>query len=98
MSITSVIVVYAVTWFMVFFVVLPLRLVSQAEAGSVVPGTPASAPAGFVVRRKAFVTTIVATVLWAAICGIILSGWISVRDFDLRGVMDPPAAADERGG
>ena len=33
MSITSIIVVYAVSWFMVFFVVLPLRFVSQDEAG-----------------------------------------------------------------
>jgi predicted secreted protein len=98
MSLTSVIVVYAVTWFMVFFIVLPLRFVSQADAGSVVPGTPASAPAGAVVRRKAWITTIAATVVWAVICGTILSGWISVRDFDLRGVLDAPPAADGTGG
>jgi predicted secreted protein len=98
MSITSVIVVYAICWFMTFFIVLPLRFESQADAGSVVPGTPASAPSGEVVRRKAWITTIAATLVWAVICGIILSGWISVRDFDVRGVMPPLPADDETGG
>jgi predicted secreted protein len=96
-SITAVIVVYAVTWFMVFFIVLPLRFVSQADSGSVVPGTPSSAPAQEVVRRKAWITTIAATLVWAAICGVILSGAISVRDFDFRGVMGPAPAADGKG-
>lgn len=98
MSITSVIVVYAICWFMVFFIVLPLRNVSQGDAGSVVPGTPASAPAGNVVRRKAWITTIAATLVWAVICGIIVSGAISVRDFDLRGTLPPLPAADGTGG
>ena len=97
MSITAVIVVYAVTWFMVFFIVLPLRFVSQGDTGSVVPGTPRSAPAEENVRRKVRITTIAATIVWAIICGIILSGVISVRDFDFRGVMGPAPAADETG-
>ena len=46
MTITAALVLFAIIWFMVFFCVLPLRFQSQAEAGSVVPGTPASAPAG----------------------------------------------------
>jgi predicted secreted protein len=94
MSITAVVVVFAVTWFMVFFVVLPIRFVSQAESGSVVPGTPAGAPAQENVKRKAWITTWIALPLSALICGIILSGWISVRDFDVNGVMGPAPAAD----
>jgi predicted secreted protein len=82
MTITGAIVLYAVTWFMVFFVVLPIRFTSQADAGSVVPGTPRSAPSTENVGKKARVTTIFATVLWAIICGIILSGWITVEDLD----------------
>jgi predicted secreted protein len=82
MTITGAIVLYAVTWFMVFFVVLPIRFTSQADAGSVVPGTPRSAPATENVGKKARVTTIFATVLWAIIGGIILSGWITVEDLD----------------
>ncbi len=89
MSITAVIVIYAVVWFMVFFIVLPLRFTSQAEAGNVVPGTPKSAPSTENVGKKARVTTIVATILWAVLCAIILSGWITVRDFDFMGRMPP---------
>ncbi|MGL5012322.1 MAG: DUF1467 family protein [Paracoccaceae bacterium] len=89
MTITGAIVVYAVTWFMVFFVVLPLRFKAQADTGHVVPGTPSSAPAEEVVGRKAKITTVVATVIWAVICGIILSGWIGIRDFDFMGRMPP---------
>jgi predicted secreted protein len=88
MSITAAIVVFAVTWFLVFFCVLPLRFQSQGDAGEVVPGTPKSAPSSENVGKKAKITTVVAAVLWVIICGVIVSGWISVRDFDFRGTMD----------
>jgi predicted secreted protein len=87
MTITAAIVVFAVTWFMVFFCVLPLRFESQADAGAVVPGTPKSAPSSENVGKKAKITTVVAIVLSAIICGVILSGWITVQDFDFRGTM-----------
>ena len=90
MSITGAIVLFSITWFMVFFVVLPLRLVTQGDAGEVVPGTPRAAPAGFVVARKARITTVVAIVLWLVMMGVILSGWITVRDLDWFGRMSPP--------
>jgi predicted secreted protein len=89
MSITAALVMFAVTWFMTFFVVLPLRFKSQGDEGVIVPGTPASAPAGFVVKRKAWITTIAATVIWAILCSIILSGEITVRDFDFMGRLPP---------
>ncbi len=89
MSITAAFVLFAVCWFMTFFVVLPLRLTTQGDAGQVTPGTPAGAPAGFVVRRKARLTTIIATGIWLVLSGIILSGWITVRDFDFMGRMPP---------
>lgn len=89
MSITAALVMFAVCWFMTFFVVLPLRFKSQGDEGVIVPGTPASAPAGFVVKRKAWITTIAATVIWVILCSIILSGKITVRDFDFMGRMPP---------
>lgn len=98
MSITAVVVVYAICWFMVFFIVLPIRFVSQAERGSVVPGTHASAPAEENVKRKAWITTGIATLVWAAICAVIVWGGITVRDFDFMGVMGPPPRADGTGG
>ncbi|MDZ4136965.1 MAG: DUF1467 family protein, partial [Paracoccaceae bacterium] len=89
MTITAALVLFAICWFMVFFIVLPLRFTSQDDAGEVVPGTPKSAPAGFVVKRKAQITTLVAVVIWALLCAVILSGVITVRDFDWMGRMGP---------
>jgi predicted secreted protein len=89
MTITAAIVLFAVTWFMTFFVVLPLRFTSQGDAGDVVPGTPASAPAGFIVKRKAKITTIAAFVIWAILSAIILSGVITVRDIDFLDRLPP---------
>ena len=51
MTITAAVVLFAVVWFMVFFIVLPLRLTTQGDAGSVVPGTPKSAPRDEMVGR-----------------------------------------------
>jgi predicted secreted protein len=82
MGITSAIVLFAVIWFMVFFIVLPLRTVTQGEAGDIVPGTHASAPADPQIKRKAKITTIWAVGLWIVIAGTILSGAITVRDLD----------------
>jgi predicted secreted protein len=93
MSITAMIVVFAICWFMVFFMVLPIRFVSQGDAGKVTPGTPAGAPAGNVVGRKAKITTVIATVVWALICGVILSGRISIRDIDIMDMMGPEKTA-----
>jgi predicted secreted protein len=93
MTITAALVLYSVIWFMVFFVVLPLRLVTQGEAGEVVPGTPQSAPANAQIGRKARITTLWATGLFVVIAGVILSGWITVRDLDWFGRMDPLPAA-----
>ena len=52
MALTSAFVVYAVLWFLVLFLVLPYRMKSQGDAGEVVPGTPASAPANPMMKRK----------------------------------------------
>jgi predicted secreted protein len=87
MTITGALVLYSVTWFMVFFCVLPLNFTSQSEAGLVVPGTPKSAPADYRVGKKARVTTLVATLIWAAICAIILWGGIAINDLDVFGIM-----------
>lgn len=92
MGITSAIVMFAVIWWMVFFVVLPLRMVSQGEDGVVVPGTHKSAPANFNFGRKAKLTTIWAVGIWIVFATIILSGAITVRDLDWFDRMPPVAS------
>ena len=92
MSLTGGIVLFSVIWFIVFFVALQIRPGSQADAGSVVPGTPAGAPANFQMRRKVIWTTFLTIVLWSVIAGVILSGAVSLRDIDWFGRLDnlPP--------
>jgi predicted secreted protein len=94
MSIVSAIVLYAVIWFLVLFVVLPIRLVTQGDRGEIVPGTQAGAPANLQMRRKAFVTTIVATVVWAILAAIIVSGMFRLSEMELFRWMVAPSLRD----
>ena len=82
MGIVSGIVLYLVIWSMTFFVALPLRLKTQGEDGTVVPGTHAGAPAVHNLRKKAIITTIIAFVLWAVIAYIIVNGLLPVSEFE----------------
>jgi predicted secreted protein len=82
MTITGAIVLFVVIWFLTLFVALPIGVRTQAEAGEVAPGTPASAPVDAMIRRKMLWTTLVTLVLWGGICAFILWGGVSVRDID----------------
>lgn len=97
MSITSAIVLFAVIWFMVFLIVLPIRLKTQGDVGEIVHGTHAGAPHDPQVGRRAKITTAISVVLWVVVAGTILSGVISVRDLDWRNVMGDPAEAGDTG-
>ncbi|MYM56672.1 DUF1467 family protein [Thalassovita mangrovi] len=87
---TSAIVLFAVIWFMTFFIVLPIRLKTQGDVGEIVPGTQAGAPHEHNLKKKALITTAIAIVLWCVIAGIILSGLITVRDIDWFHRMSTP--------
>lgn len=89
MGVMSALVLLAVIWWMTFFIVLPLQLKTQGESGDVVPGTPQSAPTNPQMKRKVRITTVVAVVLWAIVSAVILSGAITVRDFDVFDRMGP---------
>ena len=83
MGITSALVLYAVFWFMVLFLVLPVGLKTQGDVGEVVPGTPASSPEGLNLRRKLWIVTLISAVLWVITATIIITGAITISDFDL---------------
>jgi predicted secreted protein len=80
MTISASIVLYAVVWFMTLFVILPLRLKSQEEAGDVVPGTPASAPANPQIKKRMTIVTLVGTAVWIAICTLIITDILSMEN------------------
>jgi len=83
-------VLLAVIWTVVFFIVLPLRLETQGDKGEIVPGTHASSPADFSFKKKAKITSIVAVPIWLVIAGVLLSGAVSVRDIDWFQRMSTP--------
>lgn len=83
MTITSIIVLYAVLWFMCLFVALPLRVTTQNDTGKVIRGTAPSAPVNAMLGRKILWTTIASTVLWAGLCAFIMSGVVTVADIDI---------------
>lgn len=82
MGITSALVLFAVIWFMTFLCVIPIRLQTQGDIGEVVPGTHAGSPQVHNLKRKAWITTGIAAVLWCVIAGIIVFEVITVRDID----------------
>ncbi len=80
MNLTGGIVLYAVLWFLVLFVLLPIGQKSQADVGHVVPGTPAGAPHEPKLKRKMIIATLIAAVIWGIIAYVILGGFIT-REF-----------------
>lgn len=89
MTITAALVLFAVIWFMTLLVVLPIRIKTQGDLNDIVPGTHAGAPEVHHLKAKMWITTAIAVVLWAIIAGIIISGAISVRDFDWLNQLEP---------
>ena len=85
MNLTGGIVLYAVLWFLVLFLILPIGQRSQADEGHVVPGTHAGAPADPKLKRKALWATLIAGVLWGVCAYIILGGVITREDIEALG-------------
>ena len=82
MNLTGGIVLYAVLWFLVLFVLAPIGQRSQAEMGEVTPGTPAGAPHAPALKRKALWATAIAAVLWAFCAWLILYAGITRADVE----------------
>lgn len=72
--------IYVIIWWIVFFMVLPIGMRTQDEAGEVEPGTPASAPARFSFGRKVAATTLAAGVVFAMFYWVVTSGRFSLDD------------------
>ena len=87
MGVTSGIVLYAVCWFMTLLIVIPFKLKTQGDLGDVVPGTHAGSPEIHNMKRKAWITTGVAAVIWVILVYVIVSGSVtvdSINDFMIK--------------
>mgnify|MGYP001423439163 CR=1 FL=1 len=72
MTLLFAIAVYFVIWWIVLFAVLPFGVRTQHEAGEIVPGTPASAPAAPRMLRVAVFTSLIAALILGAIQTVIV--------------------------
>lgn len=88
MAITSSFVLFAVIWFMLFLMILPMRLKTQGESGEVVPGTHASSPENPQIKKKAKITTLITLVLWAVISYLVIFDIVTAKDIDWMGMMN----------
>jgi len=71
-SIVSAIVVFAVTWFLALFCLLPIRIRSQEEAGDIVPegsmtGAPSNPNLGIKMIGATILSAIITGVAWYVI-------------------------------
>ncbi|MBK4217059.1 DUF1467 family protein [Paracoccus caeni] len=80
MNLTGAVVMYAILWFLTLFIVVVIGQRSQQDAGEIVPGTHAGAPADLNFKRKALWTTLIAAAIWAVLAWIILGGVITRAD------------------
>lgn len=64
MTITASLVLFAIFWFILLFVTLPLKIKTQQETGKQTPGTPPSAPEDPQIRTKMLWVTVLAFCLW----------------------------------
>ena len=88
MTITAVLVLFSITWFMVLFLSLQINIKTQSEVGEVVAGTHASAPEGFDLRKRLWITTAVSIPLCAIIVFTILSDYVTLETFSFFSVIE----------
>ena len=67
---------YLVIWWTLLFAVLPFAGRTQAEAGSVVPGTPEGAPVKPRLLRLFLTTTVLSAAVFLFVYYALVSGWI----------------------
>lgn len=81
MKFTSAIAIYFIIWWLVLFAVLPFGVRNSAEAGEVVDGgNDEGAPVAHGLKWKAGVTTVVATVVFAFVFWVLVSGYLETMD------------------
>lgn len=81
MKLGSAIAIYFITWWVCLFLVLPFGVKNAHEAGEAVEqGNEHGAPVKPMLWRKVLATTLLSTVVFAAIYGQVTYGWIGFDD------------------
>ena len=83
MTITSAFVLFAVIWFLTFLIVIPFKIKTQGDLGTVATGTQAGAPEVHNLKKKAIITTGVTIVIWLLITVIIIFEILKIDDIVL---------------
>ena len=79
MTLASAIAIYFIIWWLVLFMVLPFGIRNAHEAGEVVEeGNEPGAPTNPRLVRKAIITTILATAVFAVFYLAVTRGWMSL--------------------
>jgi predicted secreted protein len=89
MQVTSALVLFAVIWFMVLFIALPIGLRTQGDEGERLLGTSGGSPAHLDLKRKLLWVTGISLVVWAGTSAVIISGIVTVDDINLYRVFYP---------
>ena len=81
MSVPFAIAIYVVIWWTVLFAILPIGVRTQGEDGTIVPGTPASAPTQPRLMRVVLLTTLVSSLVFVGLWLAIRYGVIDLRQW-----------------
>ena len=89
MSISTILAIYFLVWWLTLFAVLPFGMSRQAEEGHD-PGTDPGAPLVHVMWRKVMWTTIVATIVFGILYVVYVSGVLQAPFDRLMKNFGPP--------
>ncbi len=80
MTLSFALAIYVVIWWIVLFAMLPIGVRTQSDEGEVTPGTAESAPLAPRLLPKMVATTVVSSVIFAAVYVIIVHHVITLDD------------------
>ena len=72
--------IYFLIWWTVLFCILPIGVRTQTDEGSIVAGSEPGAPTRPMLKKKAILTTILASVIFLAFFGLRAAG-VTVEGF-----------------
>jgi predicted secreted protein len=78
-TISSILAIYFVLWWVVLFVTLPFGVRSQHEDGEGAPGTDPGAPIASQMGRKLIWTTIISAIIFAVAMAAYNAGYLNIE-------------------